>query len=517
VRVGRTTLAALAASALAATTALGATWSPERRFAPAGSGQVPQAVALIDTGDAVVGLAFRPAADGTAIPAVRTRRGARGAWRPLVRLGPRSAGVAIAGVGLNTGGDAVAVWRAAGGLFASRRSPGGAWGPSVQIAPGSIGAAAVRMDDLGTARAVWATDEGATGWRVRVARQDRGGAWTTLPATVAMASAPALDMDVAGDAVAAWLLDAPPRVLATRRLTNDAAWETSATVSTPSDAPLVPAVAIGSRGDAAVGWASRGFAAARVAARPRLSGGWGAPEDPLAGLGTPLRSSPVVAVDGQGDIAAAFAATAADGSGQALAAIRPAGTVTWQTSARLGALPTGAGSIAARLAAGGAEVVGVADRHDARGLAFTTVSTGGATVPWQATRFPSLRPAATPPPLIAVAPGGHAIAVSADLRVVDFDDFATVSAPRLLIGRVAPGRSGARLLTARLTRPAVVTGSVTGARGGRVLKAIALRLRKGPVAVPLGRLAAGSYLLSLDVCDTALGCSAATAALRVTG
>src|SRR5262249_2475361 len=124
-----------------------------------------------------------------------------GVWSSPVQLSSPGA-VRDASAAMDQEGDAIVVWRQAGGLAGSFRPAGGAWGAATAFGEPDAADATVQLDARGNAVAVW-----RTGAKTESSWRSRQTATWSAPATVGAAagSAPSVAATSSGNAVAVWI------------------------------------------------------------------------------------------------------------------------------------------------------------------------------------------------------------------------------------------------------------------------------------------------------------------------
>jgi hypothetical protein len=144
--------------------------------------------------------------EGTDLPA------AASSWQTPVDLSVAGQNASAPRIGVDQGGDAIAVWQRSNGansiIEAAVRPVGGVWQePMALSAPGEDAQAPeIGVDQGGDAVAVWQRSNGANSI-VESAARPAGGAWqapVALSAPGEDAQAPEIETDAYGDAVAVW-------------------------------------------------------------------------------------------------------------------------------------------------------------------------------------------------------------------------------------------------------------------------------------------------------------------------
>jgi hypothetical protein len=411
----------------------------------------------------------------------RERRGLGAAWRPAVRLSPvvrlRPASPRAA---VNARGDAVVVWRLHTGAVqaATRRGPAGAWTRRAVSAGGGSrlggGAAAVGIDGSGGAVAAWTAGSGEA-WTIRGARLARlAGPWAPIPRLAVTGTRPALATGGARIVVAAWT-GPDGAVHAARQRTGATSWDGSTPISAPG--ATAPGAAIAPSGLAAVSWQRPG--GVEVALRAPSGPAWSAPlaMGSNAGALAPVRvdwGTPV-AVNGRGDVVVAWldAPEAGQTTLPARVAVRRAGAVSAPATLDRIVFANEPGTVAIDRA--GVAFAGWVQRRGGPDVTarFAVRRESG----WSTPR--ELGGGGSPlQPLLAVAPGGSAIAIAG----------AYVGRSPVVVAYEAP--SPARLRTSVSGPTSARAGSPLTWRvlvrnvGGTAARGVILRGRvEGPVTV----------------------------------
>lgn len=287
-------------------------------------------------GDAIVAWQETEASQSKILAAFHAA-GAAG-FQPAVTVSP---GTEASGpnVAIGSHGEAMAVWNkyVESDLVveaAERSAATGAWQTPVQISKGESQYAAgpsVTLDAQGDAMAIWTrfeqeslkpTEEVVqTAWRPASAgvwqkpedRTEKGG----------FSNSGAIGLDASGDAVAAWL-HREGVVEVTRasvRPASTGTWALPQTISTGTQNPTAPLLAVDPQGDAFAIWHQ--VNAVEVTVRPASSGAWQPPQE-LA----QFASQPSIALDQRGDAIATWQEFS--GSFEIQARTRSAATGVWE-------------------------------------------------------------------------------------------------------------------------------------------------------------------------------------------
>lgn len=234
-----------------------------------------------------------------------------GSWQPPVALSNTKEEGLVPQVGLDSKGDAVAVWESNNGTdysiqAATRSGLTGSWQAPVTLK--MLGAAVAPPPDLavdpqGDAVAIWPLEEKF----IEAATRPAGGSWQTpetLSKTAAAQHSAQVGIDAAGDATAVWEEDVGGETL------TDAAsrpargkWHTPEALSTAGENANEPRVAVDAHGDAVAVWErpAGGKEVIEAATKPAPSVTWG---KPVALTNPAIVIEPAnqqVAIDAQGE------------------------------------------------------------------------------------------------------------------------------------------------------------------------------------------------------------------------
>ena len=221
--------------------------------------------------------------DGADYVVQTATRPAGGGWQAPTDLSAAGEPAREPQLAVGPAGDAVAIWARSDGLDfivqAAARRAGGGWqgGLPLSIAGRDAEAPQVAVDSSGNAVAVWSRHDGSRDI-VQAARR-RGGAWEetldlSLPGQNAVE--PQVDLDPAGDAVAVWSrFDGVRNVAQAAVAIGGGPWAPAVTLSIAGESGEEPQVAIDADGDAVAVWTRRGFPADEVqASSARVGGAW---------------------------------------------------------------------------------------------------------------------------------------------------------------------------------------------------------------------------------------------------
>lgn len=287
-------------------------------------------------GDAIVAWQETEASQSKILAAFHAA-GAAG-FQPAVTVSP---GTEASGpyVAIAPHGEAMAVWNkyVESDLVveaAERSAATGAWQTPVQVSKGESHYAAgpsLKLDAQGDAMAIWTrfeveslkpTEEvvqtawrpASTGvWQKPEDRTEKGG----------FSNSGAIGLDAQGDAVALWLYreGVVEVARASVRPASTGSWTLPQTISTGTQNPTAPLLAVDPQGDAFAIWHQ--VNAVQVTVRPASSGAWQPPQE-LA----QFASQPSIALDQRGDAIAAWQEFS--GSFEIQARTRSAATGVWE-------------------------------------------------------------------------------------------------------------------------------------------------------------------------------------------
>lgn len=296
--------------------------------------------------------------------------GSSARWRPPLNVSVIGSFAIVPQLGVDAGGDAVAIWNEArkGGagaapyvVMACQRPAGKqAWDRPLALTPtgGQANDPRLAVDSRGDAVAAWRSDS-----TVQVTFKTAAGAWQT-PADVSntgqRAGEPSVAIDAQGDAAAVWTQSASTgqhAVWAAIRTAHSAHWQPSREVYASPQIVSVPEVALDHHGDIAIVWKvfesgspARGLiwrvqatsepaGASRRAVRAIGTEADGPPPY-LLGLGP----GPQVILDRHANAIVVWQAPRRLGGSEIRSAMKSAGSVTWQPSTRVSNFGT-AGSL----------------------------------------------------------------------------------------------------------------------------------------------------------------------------
>jgi hypothetical protein len=233
---------------------------------------------------------------------------AQGGWSGAIAdiAGPFSNPFALVGVSVDGAGNAIAVWQTSPPGIVNIRAArytvaSNTWDPGVDLAAENFtdypgGMAVMANDDEGNVVVAWASQT-----RVRAVSYLAGtGAWTAPHdvATFPFAKGLTIAGNGPGHFVLAWVRGAQPASIESARFTPMTnTWTAPVTVSSGSSL-LAPAVAVDLAGNATAVWCSQNSGEVTRAARQPAGGVWSAPVDIAAGCDD---DKPLVNVDAAGD------------------------------------------------------------------------------------------------------------------------------------------------------------------------------------------------------------------------
>jgi hypothetical protein len=231
-------------------------------------------------------------------------------------------------------------------LWAASRPAGGAWGAPVEIAVASGGRSYdVAIDAAGTATAVWhSLNEGEgepDGFFVRASTRPPGGAWSApvdLSGPSATEPDPRVALDAAGDATAIWTLRDPAgahSVVESSSRPAGGAWGAAADLSPAQGDAATPALALDAAGDATAAWSysEDHDIVVQGAYRAAGAGGWGAPALLWDDATDEVRPSVALASDPQGTATAIWSSFGP--GGHVMRAATSAGGGPWSAPVEL--------------------------------------------------------------------------------------------------------------------------------------------------------------------------------------
>jgi hypothetical protein len=276
-----------------------------------GDAQLPQVAVDPDGNATVVWMQAEGAVQG--IWACRYEVGS--GWGAPQRVDSSDARAWNPQVATDSAGRALVVWVQGGGgvgnaVWSSRYEPGTGWGAAQVLQDaGNSNAAFVAMDRAGNAVAVWDQSDGIR-YNVWARACGAGGEWG-VPQPVesgdGSTGTPQLAMDEAGNAVVAWSqVDGGRNHILANRFGFGTGWGTARQVD-PGVGPdgSSPQVAVGSNGNAVIGWyANEGGVWTAWASTNPDGTGWGTPV--RIGPATINSSIPRVAMDSYGNAVAAW-------------------------------------------------------------------------------------------------------------------------------------------------------------------------------------------------------------------
>jgi hypothetical protein len=323
-------------------------------------------------------------------------------------------------VGLDSQGDAVAVWYRSNGTnnivqSAVRPASSGTWQAPVDLSEPGQNALfpQIAVDPQGTAIAVWQRFDGANFIVQAAVRPASTGVWQApvdLSVAGQSASSPQVAVDPQGNAVAAWsrfngtnsIIQAAARPAAT------GVWQAPSDVSVAGKDAVSPQVAIDSRGNAVAAWTRFNGTnnIIQSAVRPASSGVWQSPVD-LSAAGQDATAA-ATAVDVRGNAVAVWYRS--NGTNTIIqAATLPASSGVWESPVDLSATGQNAFSPQVALDQQGNAVAVWSRSNGANGIIQAAVRTlGGA---WQTPVDLSVGGQSAAEPQVAFDPEGDAVAI----------------------------------------------------------------------------------------------------------
>jgi hypothetical protein len=327
-----TSVALLAGSATA-----GATWLSPVSLSEPGQSAENAALAIDGSGNATV---LWQRWNGAYDVVQSAYRPAGGSWQQPTNVSSAPSDAQTPQVSLDADGDATAVWELFAGtnsvvVQSAYRPAGGSWQAPVTLSEGNAGEWApepgIAVDAGGDAFAIW--DRAGT---IQTAYRPAGADWqspTNLSPAGVESYTPEIAVDSAGDATAVWMADNHGLLVTeTSYRPKGGTWETPSILSEPGEEAGDPVIAVDSRGDAAIAWGGP-HRDLRVAYRP--AGGAWEPAATLTEAGVEAENFPRLAIDGAGDVVAAWTAYAPYGGyARVQSSYRPAGG-SWEAPVTL--------------------------------------------------------------------------------------------------------------------------------------------------------------------------------------
>ena len=210
-------------------------------------------------------------------------------------------------IGIDRNGNVLASWTSYDGtdqrIDAASLPAGGSWEAATPLsaAGGNATASRLAVAPDGDAVLTWQRVDGGGHPIAEASTRPAGGEWST-PQALSPAghygSAPAVAIDAAGGAVAAWIQQAGTNVVDVATLSPEGSWSEPEVVSNPSVAAATPQVSLDPAGDAIVIWEKSGGSPRRWKRSDRTAGGsWSASETISGGEGFSTPQYPQVAQD----------------------------------------------------------------------------------------------------------------------------------------------------------------------------------------------------------------------------
>ena len=285
-------------------------WLSPTQLSAAGRDAEEPRVAVSPGGEAV---AVWTRFDGANTIVQASGRPPGGAWSPAVDISVAGRNAEEPDVGIDSAGNATAVWRRHDGsdyvLQTATRPAGGSW-----QAPTDLSAAGepakepqLAVGPAGDAVAIWARSDGLD-FIVQAAARPAGGGWQgALPLSAAGrdAEAPQVAVDPSGDAVAVWSRHDGSRDIVQAARRRGGAWEETRDLSLPGQNAVEPQVDLDPAGDAVAVWSRFDGVRNVVQAAVAIGGGLWAPAVTLSIAGQ-SGEEPRVAIDSDGDAVAVW-------------------------------------------------------------------------------------------------------------------------------------------------------------------------------------------------------------------
>ncbi len=183
-------------------------------------------------------------------------------------------------LGIAGDGSVTLVWAAPAGILASTRAPLGTWSTPIQLSASGVGAGLpdLTVNGAGAVLAVWQQGSAGNPSAIGTAYRSAGGGWEAprvLPSGSGLATwNPKPGLDAAGNAAVGYL-DGYAMVVTSRKPTSD--WDVPAQVSPAAQTVYYPALAMDGAGDVIAAWQALDAGnVGTVYVRPRPAGGdWG--------------------------------------------------------------------------------------------------------------------------------------------------------------------------------------------------------------------------------------------------
>jgi hypothetical protein len=284
-------------------------------YRPAGAGWEPPLDLSGPGGESgEVDLAVDPAGDAVAVWRERTSgnfwveaafKPAGGSWQLPEVVSAPGAAVESPQVSIDETGDAVVVWREAGGeIIASHRPANGSWQGGVHISGGGAAAPQVAMNSAGEAVAVWKISLGPFLSRIESNTMTAGGSWGVGVGPISLAATitepPQVEVDAAGEFFALWSSgESNNQAVEIDRKAAAGSWEAPETISTAGLGAPEPQLAVDPAGDVVAAWYRSGVSAGSIEATSLRVGGSWAPPSRLSPAGVDAKA-PRIAISPAG-------------------------------------------------------------------------------------------------------------------------------------------------------------------------------------------------------------------------
>lgn len=305
--------AAIVAMALPAGAFAAPGWLAPKALSTAGEDAFGPRVGVDSEGDAVAVWEVSSGADEMIQSASRP---AGGSWSPPVDISAIGGDAEDPEVAIDPQGDAVATWTSVEGsekvIEAASRPAGGNWSAAVGISPGGALAtrAQVALDAHGDAVAIWQYYAGSEEV-IQSATRLAGSTWSApvdVSVTGSGVSFPTIGLDADGDAVAVWIYyDGTNEILESASRPAGGSWSPSLGISAPGEDPEDLSLEVDPQGDAVAVWENYIGPPALVVGAFRPAGGSWSPAGDISPIGE-VAFEPAVAIDATGKAVAVWIA-----------------------------------------------------------------------------------------------------------------------------------------------------------------------------------------------------------------
>ena len=315
-------------------------WLPSNDLTLVGDVSRTTDVAMDRVGNAIAVWHRSEGSGSNAVIEASVRRVEVGEWPAGEAISVHGVRASFPRIAVDAAGNAVAVWSEGTSVFAVRaayRSAAtGTWGPQETVSPNGLDPY-VDLDDAGNAIAIWIQDRGSYREVQASVRPWSTGVWEppidlSVPGLNAFGQA--ISVNARGDAIALWQQnDELPPILHSRFRPAGGVWQPPQQVSPSWEDALWPDVAIDEAGNAIAVW-TQGYDGVKAAYRPFSSGAWDGPAT-ISEAGQEERGANVE-FDGAGNAVAIWMYRPWSGSSFAQAAFRPVGGA-WEPAQNLSA------------------------------------------------------------------------------------------------------------------------------------------------------------------------------------